>query len=299
MHQVHSRRKSKKLLLAIILNLLITVGQVIGGIVSGSISLISDALHNFSDVMALVISYIAMGLIKKKNTPDRTFGFKRAEIIAAFINASALIAIAIYLCVEAFRRFSQPLEINSVWVMAFAGLSIFLNGLSVIILHRETSTSLNIRSAYVHLLSDMFTSLGVFIGGIIMFYSDAAYWIDGVLTLLIAIYLIYATWSILMESIRMLMLFTPANINPTAISKRICSMEYIDNIHHAHIWQLNEENIHFEAHVNFNENLKLECVDKILNRIRKILHEEYHIDHVTLQPEFNTCHKKDLISQTH
>jgi len=296
--QINQASKGKKLVIAILLNLVITLGQFIGGVISGSISLMSDALHNFSDVMALIISYIATGLVNKKNTVKRTFGFKRAEIIAAFINASSLIAIAIYLCFEAIRRFSQPVSIESTWVIIFAGLSILLNGVSVIILHREASHSLNIKSAYIHLLSDMFTSIAVLTGGILMSYFEI-YWIDGVMTLFIAAYLIYSTWTILIESLKVLMLFTPGHIDPKVISKRICAMPEVENIHHVHIWQLNEDNIHFEAHLDFKKNINLKEVNETFSEIRKLLHTDFNIDHVTLQPELNACQKQDLISHSH
>lgn len=298
MHKVDHQRKGKKLIIAIILNLAITIGQIFGAVISGSISLISDALHNFSDVMALVISYIANVLVTRSSTPRKTFGFKRAEIIAAFVNASALIAIAIYLSFEAVRRFSQPIEIESKWVIIFAAWSILLNGVSVILLHQESRHSMNIRSAYIHLLSDMFTSIAVLAGGIIMnFYNF--YWLDGVLTLLIAAYLIYSTWSILTQSIKVLMLFTPDSIDPHAISERICTFPDIENIHHVHVWQLSERTIHFEAHVDFKRNLSLEETNIIFEKVRELLHSEFNIDHVTLQPEFDACHKQDLIAQSH
>lgn len=298
MHTIDHKKKGKKLILAIILNLVITAGQVLGGLISGSISLMSDALHNFSDVMALAVSYVATGLIHKKNTPGRTFGFKRAEIFAAFINASALIAIAIFLCFESVRRFSNPVEIESTWVIVFAIWSIVLNGVSVLILHQDAKHSLNIKSAYIHLLSDMFTSVAVLAGGILM-SKFRIYWIDGLLTLLIAAYLIYSTWSILIESIKVLMLFTPASIDLSKISERICKIPEVEGIHHVHVWQLSEDSIHFEAHIDFTENLNLEEVNRTFDKIRAVLHAEYHIDHVTLQPEFDADHKRDLISQSH
>ncbi len=298
MHKVDHKRKGKRLLLAIVMNLLITIGQVAGGVISGSISLISDALHNFSDVMALVISYVATNLVKRRHTARRTFGFKRAEIIAAFINASTLIAIAIFLCVEAIRRFNDPVEIESTWVIVFASWSILLNGASVLLLHGDARHNLNIRSAYVHLLSDLFTSVAVLAGGIIMAYHEL-YWIDGMLTLLIAAYLVYSTWSILVESLRVLMLFTPAGIEPREVGDRLCRVEGVKNIHHVHIWQLNEESIHFEAHVDFMENVSLEEANRTFEEIRGILHSEFGINHATLQPEYDACQKQDLILQSH
>jgi cobalt-zinc-cadmium efflux system protein len=298
MHEVDHLKKGKKLVIAIILNLLITIGQFVGGIISGSISLMSDALHNFSDVMALIISYIATGLLKKKNTKSRTFGFQRAEIIAAFINASSLIAIAIYLCFEAIRRFSEPVTIESLWVIVFASVSILLNGASVMILHSEASHSLNIKSAYTHLLTDMFTSIAVLTGGILMAYYQI-FWIDSLLTLLIAAYLMYSTWSILTESLKVLMLFTPPHIDLVEIRNRICTLTEVENIHHVHVWQLNEDNIHFEAHIDFKYNVTLEELNGTFNRIRQLLLNEFNIHHVTLQPELNMCNENDLIAESH
>jgi cobalt-zinc-cadmium efflux system protein len=298
LHKVDERQKGKRLVVAILLNLLITLGQFIGGIISGSISLLSDALHNFSDVLALVISYVATILVRKKHTPKRTFGFKRAEIIAAFVNASTLIAIAIYLSFEAIDRFYDPIIIESSWVIVFASFSIVLNGLSVLLLHRDAAHSMNIRSSYIHLLSDMFTSVAVLVGGILMSLYKI-YWIDGVLTLLIAIYLIYSTWKILTESLKVLMLFTPSGIDLEQIRKDLTSIEGVGNIHHVHVWQLNENNIHFEAHVDFTENFPLDKINVVFERIRKKLHSGYNIDHVTLQPELDVCHGQDLVSHTH
>ncbi|MEZ5082783.1 MAG: cation diffusion facilitator family transporter [Bacteroidales bacterium] len=165
MHETSSKNRGKNLLISIVLNLLITVGQVIGGFLSGSMALLSDALHNFSDVLALVISYIASKLTLRKPHVKYTFGLRRAEIMAAFINSLTLIIIGVLLCFEAIRRFSLPPEIESSWVILFALLSILLNGISVIILHHDSKHNLNVKSAYIHLFTDMITSIGVLAGG--------------------------------------------------------------------------------------------------------------------------------------
>lgn len=294
----HHSAKGKKIGITILLNLIITIAQFIGGIISGSLSLLSDALHNFSDVISLIISYIASILSNKKQTVTKTFGYKRAEIIAAFINASTLIIIAIFLAIEAIKRFSTPEIIGSKWVIYLAITSILLNGLSVFILQKDAKNSMNIRSAYLHLLSDMFTSVAVLIGGILMYYYKI-YWIDGVLTLAIAIYLIYVSWDLLIDSLKVLMLFAPSSITLKSINKEITLIPEIENIHHVHVWQLDDNQIHFEAHVDFKDNLPLDKVNLILCQIRKILHDKFDIEHVTLQPEYNLCDTKDLITDQH
>lgn len=294
----HPNLKGRKLGITIFLNLIITIAQIAGGIISGSLSLLSDALHNFSDVISLIISYIATILSNKKQTVNKTFGYKRAEIVAAFINASTLIIIAVFLATEAFKRFEAPEIISSKWVIYLAIASILLNGLSVFILQKDAKSSMNIRSAYLHLLSDMFTSVAVLAGGILMYYYKI-YWIDGVLTLAIAIYLIYVSWDLLIDSLKVLMLFTPSSITLNSINREISLIQEVENIHHVHVWQLDDNQIHFEAHVDFKENLTLEEVNLILLRIRKILHDKFDIEHVTLQPEYKVCDKKDLITSQH
>ncbi len=294
----HHSVKGKKLGITIILNLIITIAQIAGGLISGSLSLLSDALHNFSDVISLIISYIASILSTKKQTVTKTFGYKRAEIIAAFINASTLIVIAVFLAIEAIKRFNAPEAIASKWVIYLAIASIILNGLSVFILQKDAKNSMNIRSAYLHLLSDMFTSVAVLIGGILMFYYKI-FWIDGVLTLGIAIYLIYVSWDLLIDSLKVLMLFTPSSITLKSINDEITLIPEIENIHHVHVWQLDDNQIHFEAHVDFKENLSLEKVNLILHQIRMVLHDKFDIEHVTLQPEYNLCDKKDLVTDQH
>ncbi len=235
-------------------------------------------------------------LQRRKKQPVKHFGYKRAEILAAFINASTLIIVAVLLAIEAIKRFQEPQEIASVWVIILAAFSIVLNGLSVLILQKDAKDNLNIKSAYIHLLSDMITSVAVLVAGILMYYLQL-WWIDGLLTLLIAIYLIYISWDILKDSLKVLMLFTPSNITIEQINNEVNKIPEVNNIHHVHVWQLDDKQIHFEAHVDLNEDFPMVKVNEILEEIRMILYNDFNIAHVTLQPEFNIYDKKDLIEQ--
>ena len=274
-HQQHHDLRGRKLGISIFLNILITVAQVIGGLISGSLSLLSDALHNFSDVISLIISYIATILTKRKETASKTFGYKRAEILAAFINASTLIIVAILLSIEAIKRFRDPQEIASGWVIILAALSIILNGLSVLILQKDAKDNLNIKSAYIHLLSDMITSVAVLVAGVLMYYFHL-WWIDGLLTLLIAVYLVFISWDILLNSLKVLMLFTPSKITIEQISNDVCKIPEVNNIHHVHVWQLDDKQIHFEAHVDLNEDFPMVKVNEILEEIRLLLLNDFN-----------------------
>ncbi|SDW09380.1 cobalt-zinc-cadmium efflux system protein [Lutibacter oricola] len=293
----HPTLSGRNLLISIVLNVVITVAQLIGGFISGSLALISDAVHNFSDVISLIISYIANILTKKKKqTKQYTFGYKRAEIIAAFINSSTLIVVAIFLAKEAFERFNNPQEIESNLVIWLAILGIAANGFSVLLLKKDAEHNLNMKSAYLHLLTDMLTSVAVLIGGLLMKYYQV-YWIDAVLTLIISVYLIYMSWSILLDSTKILMLFAPKHINIDEVVNEVLKVEEIKNIHHVHIWQLNDHDCHFEAHMQFKKDIKLSQFDEVCEKVEKILLEKFHINHSNLQPEINRDDLKELIKQ--
>ena len=293
----HPTLSGKNLLLSILLNLIITIAQIVGGFISGSLALMSDAIHNLSDVVSLVVSYSANALARKKRqTLHQTFGFKRAEIIAAFINSSTLIVIAFVLAIEAVKRFKNPLEIESDIVIWLAILGIAVNGFSVLLLKKDATHNLNMKSAYLHLLADMLTSVAVLIGGLLMkFYQ--IYLIDAILTLAISIYLIYMSWKILVDSVKILMLFAPNHIIINDIVDKLNLVEGISNVHHVHIWQLNDKECHFEAHVEFKNNVKLSEFDLICEKLEHILANDFNIHHSNLQPEFNRKDSKEIIIQ--
>lgn len=293
---IHSDLKGRNLLISIVLNILITVSQVIGGLISGSLSLLSDALHNFSDVISLIVSYVANRLAKKEASIHRTFGYKRAEILAAFVNASALIVVAILLINAAIHRFSDPEHIESGLVIWLSIFGIVMNGLSVLLLKKDAQSNLNMKSAYLHLLTDMMASVAVLIGGIFMELYQV-YWVDSVLTLVIALYLIYMGYDLLKDSTKMLMLFTPENIPIHKIVEEVNQFESIQNVHHVHVWQLNEREIHFEAHIDFSEDISISKFDEVLHEIEAHLLKKYDINHVNIQPEFSKDDNKDMIVQ--
>ena len=292
----HRDLKGRNLLISIFLNILITVSQFIGGLISGSLALLSDALHNFSDVLSLIISYIANRLSKKSASTNKTFGYKRAEIIAAFVNASSLIIVAILLIIEAIKRIKTPEEIESDLVIWLSLLGIIANGLSVLLLKKDADKNMNIKSAYIHLLTDMMASVAVLIGGLLMKYYQI-YWIDSALTLAIAFYLIFMGWDLLKNSTRVLMLFTPEEIEIKNIVNNVNAIDGIKNMHHVHIWQLNEEELHLEAHIDFEKDILLSEFDTKLNEIENLLINKYKINHINIQPEFKKIDAKDIIVQ--
>ncbi len=292
----HPDLKGRNLLISIFLNIGITLAQIIGGLLSGSLALLSDALHNFSDVISLVISYGARRLGKKKASSHKTFGYKRAEILAAFINAATLMVVAIILMKEAVERLMDPQEIESNLVIWLALIAIAGNGFSVLLLKKDADHNMNMKSAYLHLLTDMMASVAVLIGGILMKYFQI-YWVDAILTLLIGIYLIYMGYDLLKESTKVLMLFTPKSVVIQDIVESICTIDQIKNVHHVHIWQLNEEEVHMEAHIDFKNDIRLSEFDEILEKIEEHVYHKHGINHVNIQPEFDKCDSKSVIVQ--
>lgn len=297
-HHVQSYKdvKDRKLLLAIFLNILITAVQIVGGIVSGSLALLSDALHNFSDVISLVVSFIASKLSKQKASINRTFGYKRAEILAAFVNAATLIIIAILLIIEAIKRFQNPYEIESNLVIWLALIAIFANGISVLLLKKESKNNINIRSAYLHLFTDMLASVAVLIGGLLMKYYQI-FWVDSLLTFLIALYLIYVGLDLLKTSTKMLMLFTPDHINIKDVVRLVNKLPKVKKLHHVHIWNLSDDELHLEAHLDLEENISTKEFNILLHKIEQVLHDEFNINHVTIQPEYKKEDPKEVIVQ--
>mgnify|MGYP000863182170 FL=1 len=295
-HHSHGNLKGTNLLISIFLNILITIAQVFGGIISGSLALLSDALHNFSDVISLIISYIANRLSKKKASLNKTFGYKRAEILAAFINSSTLIIVAVLLVIEAVERFQNPQVIESALVIWLSTIAILGNGFSVLLLKKDADINMNMKSAYLHLLTDMMASIAVLVGGLLIkFYN--VFWVDSVLTFFIALYLIWMGYDLLKSSTKVLMLFTPESVPVNDIITEIINLKAVKNIHHIHVWQLNEMETHFEAHIDFYEDISLSEFDEILHTIEDILNRKFDINHVNIQPEYGKCDDKNLVVQ--
>jgi len=293
-HHHHHEVTGKNLFWTILLNAGISLAELIGGIIAGSMALISDAIHNFSDVISLIVSYIANRLSKKAANEKQTFGYKRSEIIAAFLNSTTLIILAIFILYEAVQRILHPHPIKSDLVIWLALGSIAVNGLSVLFIKEDAKDNINMKSAYLHLFGDMMTSIAVLIGGIVMKYYHI-YWIDPLFSILIAIYLIYMSWDIFKTSLKIMMQFTPENLDLKRIAKDIEQIDGVKNIHHIHTWQINEHDVMFEAHLDVDKDCRITDFEDIMKKVNAYLKEHYEIEHTTLQPEFSIKDDKKLI----
>ncbi|MFP4022986.1 MAG: cation diffusion facilitator family transporter [Thiohalospira sp.] len=290
----HTEPNTRNLLISVLLNAIITIAEFIGGILSNSLALISDAVHNLSDTLAIIISYIAVLAGNRKSDLKKTFGYKRIEILAALLNAVVLVVISIYLFYEAYKRFLNPEPIGTKLMFIVATIGLAGNLISVLLLHKDSSHNLNVKAAYLHLIGDTLSSVGVIIGSVLIYFFNVT-WVDPLLTVIIGIIIIRGTWGILKETIEILMQASPTNLDLQKVKNRLENHKEIKNIHHIHSWRLSDNIIHFQCHAELLNNLDIVQADKIRLDLENILHKEFGIDHITIQIESDSCHEKSTI----
>lgn len=292
----HHDVSSQNLLIATALNALIAVAEIIGGIISNSLALISDALHNISDATAVFIAWIAHKISKKPSNQKRTFGYKRIEILAALLNGVILAVISIYLFYEAALRLIEPQPVKGLIMLIVAAIGLFANLIAVILLQRDAKKNINFKAAYLHLLGDTLSSVAVIVGGILIYYFEL-YWVDPIITILIGLYILKETIGILKQANDILMQGTPPGIDLELIRDDLESFPEIANIHHVHAWNLDDQSIHFECHVDLKEDARLSDTEKLFRQMESLLAEKHHIAHLTIQFEHQWCDDKDMIHQ--
>ena len=293
-HHHHQDISGKNLLISSVLNFIITIVEIIGGLVSNSLALLSDALHNLGDTSAVFIAYMAHLISKKDYTDKKTFGYKRIEILAALFNAIVLIAITSYLFVEAFKRIQNPEPIRGKIMFVVAVIGLLANIFSVLLLKRDSRHNINVRAAYLHLLGDTISSVAVITGAVVIYFFGF-FWIDPLITFIVGLYILKETWSVLKQAVEILMQGTPGDLDLARVKDSLESLPEIDNIHHVHAWNLNDNEIHFECHVDLNDDIRISQTEKIKDKIHEILLNKFNITHVTIQYEYNCCDDKGMI----
>ena len=287
-HQHHHNLEiigDRRLGFAIIINILLTVAQVIGGVVSGSLSLIADALHNFSDASSLLIAYAARKIGRQPADQLRTFGYQRAEVIAALINLVVLVIVGLYLIYEAIWRFFDPQIITGWAVVIVASIALVIDLATAILTYTMSKDSVNIRAAFIHNVSDALSSVGVIIvGALILLFQW--YWTDTLITLLIAGYVLYQAILLLPKTIHILMEGAPENININDVVHAMEAVEGVSNVHHVHLWQLDEHRNALEAHVVIHDFSETESIKQLL---KLEIEKTFSISHSTLEFEVVHC----------
>ena len=275
----------RRLWWAVSANVLLTVAQVIGGILSGSLSLVADALHNFSDAASLLIALVAIRIGRKPPDQFKTFGYKRAETVAALINLTTLIIIGLYLCYEAILRFITPEPVAGWTVVIVAGIALAVDVFTALLTYSQSKTSMNIKAAFLHNVTDAMASVGVIITGtLILLYGWI--WTDAAMTLIISGYVLWQGFTQIPKVIHLLMEGTPEGLSLEAVTSTMEAVDGVNNVHHMHVWQLDEHRNALEAHVVLEESIDM---DTLKIRLKKLLHDQFEIEHSTLEFEYKKC----------
>jgi len=281
--------KERSLVFALLLTASFLITEVVGGIITGSLALISDAAHMLTDVAALSIALLAIRIAKRPIDVLRTFGYYRFEILAAAFNAILLFFVAIYIIYEAYQRLQHPPEIYSMGMLVIASIGLVVNLLSMKLLSSGLNQSLNMKSAYLEVWSDMLGSVGVIVAALIIRFTGWT-WVDSLIAILIGLWVLPRTWVLLKESINILLEGVPEGIDLLKLKQSLYQIEGVVDVHDTHVWALTTDRVNFTAHVVTNPNSDWEIVSA---NLRKLLSSEYNISHTTLQNETQKCEENN------
>jgi cobalt-zinc-cadmium efflux system protein len=286
------------LLWTVIVNLGLSVFEFVAGAISGSVALMADALHNTNDAAALLIAYIARKISRKGADEQYTFGYRRAELIGAMIQLTALILVGLYLVYEAVRRFFDPEPLLGGWIMAAAGVALVVDVITAWLLWSMSKGSLNVKAAFLHNLTDAGASVAVLLGGAAIYWLDWT-WVDPVLTLVIAGYILFMSFGMLKKTSRILMEGTPTNLSVDEIKEALQNLDGIENVHHIHVWELDEHHRALEAHVVIGEACSIEELESLKATVKTCLGKHFSIHHSTLEFESAENRCRNINGEAH
>jgi cobalt-zinc-cadmium efflux system protein len=292
-HQHTEASWGKRLIVTMILNLVIPIIQIYGGIVSGSMALISDALHNLSDFASVLVSYGALRLGQQGPTMKQTFGYKRVEVLASLFNVALLYGVGIYIAIEGYHRLLNPEVIRGNLVIPIALGAFIANAVSTLLLQAGAKVNTNMRSAFLHMLTDTLTSLAVAALGVVWIFRPW-YWLDPIVSWIIVAMIFYGGWGLLKEGLLILMNATPPGIDLEEIQKALVSINGVQEIHDLHVWNPSPESIALAAHITVPDQL-LSRVNEIATEVKTLLLCNFKIDHPILQFEVEGCGENGLL----
>ena len=279
-HAAVTEGNARKLTIALILTTTFLVIEFIAGIITQSLALLSDAAHMFTDAAALAIALAAIKIAKRPADNKRTFGYQRFEILAALFNASMLFFVAMYILYEAYQRFTQPPEIQSIGMLVVASIGLVINLISMKILMSSATESLNMKGAYLEVLSDALGSLGVIIGAVIIYFTNW-YWVDTIIAVAIGFWVLPRTWILLKQSINILLEGVPEEVDIEKLRNDLLALQGVESIHQLKVWAITSKNIHLTVHL-FAPNADRK---QLHYAAAEMLSHEHGIAEVTLQIE--------------
>lgn len=280
-HNEVTQKSVKLLILSFVINMLLSVAEIIGGIISGSVSLIGDALHNTSDAFSILIAVIAFKIGNKKASAKYTYGFKRAEIIGGFVNLILLFISGCYLLAEGIERLINPQQIDGLLIIWISVLALIIDALTAKISHHDAHHNSNMKMVFIHNLADAFGSIGVIISGLCIMWFDL-YRVDGIVALLIAFYMIFQSVVSFPQIVNILMNAVPDNIDIEQVKNSLLAIKNIKNVHHLHLWCISEHNVAIECHIESDNN-------DIIVEATQLLKDKFGITHCNFQVENKSC----------
>lgn len=284
----------RDLLIALAITVLMMAAELVGGLLSNSLALLSDAGHMFTDNLALLLSFFAIKFASMPATDRKTFGFFRLEILAAFVNGVVLVLLSFYIMYEAYLRIINPQPVAGRLMLVIAAIGLVANVIGAVVLNKHTAASLNIRGAYLHILGDALSSVGVVIGSLIILYTGW-YLVDPLLSMLISLVIIYGAWALVKESVNILLESVPSHINIDAVAAEIQKIEGVREAYHIHVWTITSGVYAMSAHVIIDDQLVSRNRD-LLDRIRSVLADQFKVIHSTIQIECEKCDVGSLCS---
>ncbi|MCU4351007.1 cation diffusion facilitator family transporter [Acinetobacter ursingii] len=283
-HAVVTEENAKKLTIALSLTITFLIVEVIAGFITQSLALLSDAAHMFTDAAALAIALAAIKVTKRPADDKRTFGYQRFEILAALFNASMLFVVAVYILFEAYQRFTHPPEIQSVGMMIVAVIGLIINLISMKILVSSAQDSLNVKGAYLEVLSDALGSVGVIIGAVIIYFTQW-YWVDTIIAVLIGFWVLPRTWILLKQSINILLEGVPEEIDIEKLRQDLLALDGVESIHQLKVWAITSKNVHLTVHL-FAPHADR---NQLYRNTYEMLSHQHGISEITLQIEEDEC----------
>jgi cobalt-zinc-cadmium efflux system protein len=293
----HPPATGRKLQLSLWITVAFIFIELAAGIKAQSLALISDAGHNFTDSLALGLAWFAFYLQSKPPNERKTFGYLRAGVLAGFVNAMTLVVLAIFIFYEAYERFLEPRQVQEGIMMAVAAAGLVVNVAVMWALHADSRHDLNIRGAFMHMLGDALSSVGIIIGAVAIFYTGYN-WIDPLLSVLIAVLILWSGWDIIHEAVNILLEGLPRGITREDVCEAITGVEGVIDVHDLHVWSLSSSSHALSCHTVIDDLPPSES-DAILRRINDVLQHRFHIDHTTIQFEYNRCEGAEEICATH
>ncbi len=277
----------RDLLVALAITVLMMIAEIVGGLLSNSLALLSDAGHMFTDNLALLLSFFAMTFAAMPATERKTFGFYRLEILAAFVNGVVLVLVSFYILYQAYLRIIHPQPVGGGLMLVIALIGLVANVIGAFVLNRHSSTSLNIRGAYLHILGDALSSVGVVIGGVVILYTGW-YLIDPILSILISLVIIYGAWALVKESVDILLESVPAHIDIDTVAAEIQKIEGVREAYHIHVWTITSGVYAMSAHIVIDDQL-VSRNRELLDRVSAVVAQKFKVMHSTIQIECERC----------